>query len=144
MTKKVVIDTSVFAKWLVSEGEKYLDKADEILNDLETGKVTIFAPELSKYELGNVFWKRSLDLSDTENVISTMYSIPITFISDNKDLTTASYKYATRLKITYYDAAFIALAEYLNAVLVSDNLKHQGKVEGIKVIGLKDYSLKKL
>jgi predicted nucleic acid-binding protein len=41
--------------------------------------------------------------------------------------------------MTYYDASFVALARIENAVLVTDNPKHQAKQLAVKVISLKDY-----
>ncbi len=51
-----------------------------------------------------------------------------------------TYKIAQETNITYYDASFMSLAKQLNATLVTDNIKHQGKATDIKVISLKDYS----
>ena len=41
--------------------------------------------------------------------------------------------------MTYYDASFIALAKQEDAILVTDNPKHQTKISGVKVVPLGEY-----
>lgn len=64
---------------------------------------------------------------------------PIQFIPQSEELAKDTYEIAFTLGITYYDASFLSLAKQYDATLVTDNVKHQGKISEIKVLPLKDY-----
>ena len=134
-----VVDSSVMVKWLSSQDEQNLTQADELLTDVQEGKIALFSPELSKYEIGNVLWKKGLPVSDARETLATYYSLPIAFVSESKELAENAYKIAKEHSITYYDASFLSLTQALEAILITDNFKHQGKVKNIKVIKLADY-----
>jgi predicted nucleic acid-binding protein len=98
-------------------------------------------PELVKYELGDVLiCGKNLNSKQAEVVLSQFYKIPLSFIEDSRPLAIKTADIAQDLNITYYDAAFIALAEQLKATLVTENMKHQGKTKDIRVIAIKDYT----
>ncbi|MBU3979684.1 type II toxin-antitoxin system VapC family toxin [Patescibacteria group bacterium] len=136
----MVIDSSVIVKWLNQKDEEDLDKADLILQDTRVGKAELIAPELAKYEVGNVLLKgKQLTPQEADVYLKTMYTIPITFIIDSGDLSRETYLFAYKHGITYYDASFLSLAKLYNATLVTANIKHQGKAKDIDVLSLKDY-----
>jgi len=138
--KKLVIDSSVIIKWLHKEDEKYLDQAAKILEDVKNGTVTLYAPELAKYEVGNaLLFGKKLSADQAKIPLATFYLLPIQFIIQSEQSANQTYKIAQEAKITYYDASFIALAHQENATLVTDNPKHQGKDKEIKVIPLSEY-----
>lgn len=136
----LIIDTSVAVKWLNQDNEENVDKADKILADARNGKFDLLAPELIKYEIGNVllFGKKISD-KDVGYLLKIFYSLPITFIADSDELAKTTYELAFNLGITYYDASFMSLAVEQNAVLVTENIKHQGKSTKITVKSLADY-----
>lgn len=137
--KPLVIDSSVSAKWINSQDEKNLDEADKVLIDSMEGKIELFAPELSKYEVGNVLWKKGLGLPAALGSLASYYSIPINYIPWDLELAEKSMEIAIENKMTYYDASFAALADKFKAPLLTDNPKHQKRINGGKVISLKDY-----
>lgn len=140
MVKKVVVDSSVIVKWLNATNEQDLEKSDQLLADALEGKIKLLAPELAKYEVGNVFlFSKKLSPQDLEIPLHTLFVSPIQFISESEELAKETYILAFNLGITYYDASFLSLAKQYNATLVTDNIKHQGKASDIKVISLKDY-----
>ncbi len=140
-----VLDSSVIVKWVSSDNENYLDKANTILKDAEKGKINLIAPELAKYEIGNALLKKSLPTEQAYHSLSIIANLPIRYVPETEDLAMETYKMAqeARLsgnpKFTYYDAAFNALAKSESAELITDNPKHQTKIKGVKVIALKDY-----
>ena len=136
---KVVVDTSVMVKWLTTENENYVEQGDLILQDAKTGKINILAPELSKYELGNAILNKKMALPLALDALGTASTMPITFVSETRELSFTTYQIAESAGITYYDASFMALAKQEKATLVTDNPKHQRKIQGIKVIALKNY-----
>ena len=143
--KKIVTDTSVIVKWVSSENEPHLAEADQILRDVQSGKVVLSAPELAKYELGNALLKKGFSPSQAYQSLSTIYSLPIQFVPETEELATETYDLAHEVRsasspsFTYYDAAFAALTRQTNALLVTDNPKHHSKIKGINVIPLEKY-----
>lgn len=136
----VVIDTSVFIKWLNQDNEQNIENADKILKEVRSGKTQIIVPELIKYEVGNVLLKgKQLTSSQAFISLGTAYSLPVTFITESEQLAKETYTLAHNLGVSYYDASFMSLAKQYEAILITDNLKHQGKDPGIKTIALKDY-----
>lgn len=137
----LVIDTSIVIKWLNQDNELHIEEADKILEEAKKGNVELFAPELLKYELGNVLLKgKNFNPSEACVLLFTAYSLPITFISESSDLAEETFTQARLYDVTYYDAAFLALAKKFNAILITENVKHQGKSRDVKVIALKDFS----
>lgn len=137
--KRIVVDASVMVKWIRSEREKFLDQADKLLKNFQEDNIELYAPELAKYEVGNVLVKRKLTLDEVKTSLAAFYSIPISFIPETKELAEQAYKFADKLNITYYDGAYLSLAEELDSALVTENVKHLGKTTKVKVIPLSKY-----
>ncbi|MDE2589320.1 MAG: type II toxin-antitoxin system VapC family toxin [Patescibacteria group bacterium] len=138
--KTLVIDTSVIVKWINTHKEKDTEKADKILNEVKNGQVELLAPELAKYELGNVLLKgKQLIPSEAYISLGTVYSLPITFVAESEEMSKDTYHLAFNNGITYYDASFMSLAKQYNATLITDNVKHQGKSGNITVKPLSEY-----
>jgi predicted nucleic acid-binding protein len=98
------------------------------------------APELAKYEVGNVLISgKHLTIKQASFVLEQFYKIPITFVEESLISSKETFKIAVESKITFYDSSFITLALQYNATLVTDNFKHQGKFDKIKVIALAEY-----
>lgn len=138
--QNIVIDSSVIVKWLDQQDEKYLTEAEAILSDAREEKIILSAPELAKYEVGNALLTgKRLNVSQASEALNFFYSLPIHFFADSLNLSLVTSKIVDESSITYYDASFVALAKQLGATLVTDNVKHQEKVKGVKVVPLKDY-----
>lgn len=138
--QKLVIDSSVMVKWLHQENEQFIDQADAIIDDAKKNQVELLAPELAKYEVGNALLvKKKLTPEQAKTLLGSLYSIPIRFIYESEDIANETYKIADKAIITYYDASFLSLAKKYGAVLVTDNVKHQGKASEVKVIPLAKY-----
>lgn len=137
----LVLDSSVLVKWITSKDEELIKEAREILHSLQKGKTRVFAPELANFEIGNALWKKQVPLSEALFDLELFYDFPVEFISWDLALAKKTAEIAIKNKITYYDAAFIALAEKYKAILVTDNPKHQKKnfSSKIKIVALKDY-----
>ena len=125
--KKIIIDSSVIVKWLLSHNEQNLKQAHSLLTHIKKGQVECFTPELAKYEIGNAILNKKISNDIAELAFSTFYRLPIRFISETNKAATYAYQLAEDHRITYYDAAFMALAKEQDAPLVTDNVKHQAK-----------------
>lgn len=141
MTKKtIVVDSSVIVKWVSSQDEKHLEQANKILQDIRTNKVDVYTSEIAKYEVSNALLKgKGLNLAEAYISLGTVYNLPITFIQESEEIARSTYEIGQKLNITYYDAAFISTAKKYEAILITDNIKDQGKASGVKVVALKDY-----
>ncbi|HUC88021.1 MAG TPA: type II toxin-antitoxin system VapC family toxin [Candidatus Binatia bacterium] len=136
----IIVDTSVIVKWLNQTNEDYIEQADKIIKAAELEIITILAPELAKYEAGNVLiGAKGLSVKQASDVLGQLYKLPITFVEDTLELAKETLRLASKAKITYYDASFMALALKYDAVLVTDNAKHQARLAEVKVKALKDY-----
>lgn len=140
MSIKIVVDSSVIVKWLNKSNELHIDQADRLMESAIKGETELLAPELAKYEIGNVLLKGK-KLTNDEAFISlgTAYSLPITFVSESYELAKETFSYAVDHNITYYDASFLAVAKEYSAMLVTENAKHQGKAGDIIVKSLGEY-----
>lgn len=137
----LVVDSSVIVKWVNTQNEKYVEQANNVLDDARAENVELFTSEIAKYEVGNALLiKKGLSFSQAQVSFGTVYNLPINFIPETQELAESTYKIGQDLSITYYDASFLALAKQYNATLVTDNIKHQGKTTDIKVVPLADYS----
>lgn len=137
---RVIVDSSVIVKWLNTTDEQYVEEANNLLNDALNRKVELLAPELAKYEVGNVLLKgKQLTSQEAYISLATVHALPISFIPDSEELAKETYAQAYTNNITYYDASFLALAKHHNGNLITENIKHQGKSTTVKVIPLKDY-----
>lgn len=130
--EKVVIDTSVILKWYLQEAGTF--KAKQIYKDFQNQKIQIILPELIKYELGNALLKgKKLDSNKVKQPLANFYRLPLIFVALDNQLAFLTYQIAEQLKITFYDACFLALAKREKAVLITANPKHQQKAKGIKI-----------
>lgn len=140
MPKLVVVDSSVAVKWCSGLKEEKLDKANRIFLDGAAGKIEIYLPELAKYEVGNALMNKGLEPSLAKASLDPLYIPPLKFVALDEGLADLTMDIALQAKITYYDASFLALAQKLKAVLITDNPKHQKKLPAkIKVVALEDY-----
>jgi predicted nucleic acid-binding protein len=137
---QLVIDSSVIVKWLNQQDEERLAQSDKVLRDAVEERVTLLAPELAKYEIGNtLLMKKQLETSDASITFKDLFIMPIQFVDLSEKLSKETYRIAKDLGITYYDACFIALAKQEEAKLITDNPKHQGRTQAITVIPLEEY-----
>lgn len=137
--KKIIVDSSVIVKWLSSQNEKHIYKANKILKHAKEDKIELFTSELAKYEVGNTMLTGK-GLSNFQAFISleTLYNLPLTFISETEESAQETYALGQKLNLTYYDAVFISLAKKMEASLITDD-KDQARSLEIKVIPLSKY-----
>lgn len=141
MSKKrvIVVDTSVIVKWLNRENEQNLTQSDRLFQDGSNEKIDIIAPELVKYEVGNVLLSKGISLPEAKLSLATIYTIPMKFVQLDQEDAQTTMEIAHTSKITYYDASFLTATKKFAGTLVTDNIKDQKSVDEIKVIALKDY-----
>jgi predicted nucleic acid-binding protein len=108
---KLVVDSSIALKWFLPEADSPV--ARQILEDYQTGKIVLYAPDLIYAEFANVLWKRhrfqGLLIEDAETVLQAFGQLSIT-TTPSESLIHVALKLATRHERTVYDMLYVALA----------------------------------
>lgn len=128
---RLVVDTSVAAKWyLTEELEK---EAQEILDAAQRGEMLLLAPESVEPELWNVLWQRhrrdEFSPEEVRDYWSTFLETPL-LLAGVRQLMPLAVKVALQSGCIIYDALFVALAEAEDAVVVTADDKLLRKLEG--------------
>jgi predicted nucleic acid-binding protein len=130
--KKLVIDSSVAIKWFVVE--PLTIQARLILNEYQTAKLTLLAPDLIFAEIGNIVWKKhlyqGLAANDARLIIDAFSTLNFVLTS-NAVLLHEAYRLAIDLRHTVYDALYIALSIRENCSFVSADERLVNAVKGI-------------
>lgn len=140
MIKSIVIDASVVAKWLFSDEQD--PNSDLLKEDFANKNISISVPILIFYEINNLL--RSAILSDrinqkqAEDLYEGFLGLDFVVYS-SKDLLRNTLKRAVEVNISSYDAAYIALAQYLKVPFFTADEKLVKKVKEKGVKFLKDY-----
>jgi predicted nucleic acid-binding protein len=140
MAKRIVIDTGVIVKLLNQNHELNIGQADLVLKDAYDGKITLFTPEIAKYEVGKVLLLgKKLSQLESKTPIALLFELPIQFVSLTNDLLRESFAIAHAFKLSYSESIFIALSEAKKAVYLTEKTKKEYKDAGIETVELKDY-----
>lgn len=137
----IVVDTSVIAKWLIADSEDDIEQATALLEAVEQETVQLLAPELSKYEIGNILIKgKQLPAPQAAVILETFYYLPITFISETNESAHLTLELAAQHTLTYYDASFLSLAQKYQCPFITADKKLQKSLQSEKVILLSEYT----
>lgn len=119
--KRFLLDASVVTPLLFDYGEKVLDIASE---------VSLYLMDLTIYEVGNSLWKlafllKMISLKDAVEVVEVLESLVkkrfIEIVYFNELSLPKLVKLAVAEGLTFYDSSYIAAAEKLNSVLVTED-----------------------
>ena len=114
----MVIDTSVVAKWFVEEDER--DKSILVRNQLLSGKISLVAPRLLIYEMGNVLTlNTNLNSKEISDALRSLVDIGLEIYVMGFDELEMATKISRKFNITFYDAVFASLAKILDTKLVT-------------------------
>ena len=114
----MVIETSVVAKWFVEEDER--DKAILVRNQLLSGKISLVAPRLLIYEMGNVLTlNTNLNSKEISDALRSLVDIGLEIYVMGFDELEMATKISRKFNITFYDAVFASLAKILDTKLVT-------------------------
>ncbi|OGG13595.1 hypothetical protein A2875_01175 [Candidatus Gottesmanbacteria bacterium RIFCSPHIGHO2_01_FULL_46_14] len=139
MATSYVIDSSVIVKWISAENEILLEEADLLLDQSRRLSLTLLTSELAKYEVGNAILRKTFLLPQKIACLENLATLPIEYVPLSTEDAIQSLEIAQHYAITYYDAVFIRLAMRSSCPLITDNPKHQQKVNKVKVIPLASY-----
>jgi len=109
-------------KWLIPDAaEEDVPAAKALLVDHMEGRVAIAVPALLYYEVANIllFGRSRPPIQDAAEALSDLFSIPLTVMPPAPDAADAAFRLASIHGLSYYDAAYVALAEALDCVLIT-------------------------
>lgn len=116
----LLIDTSILITWFHSEGEQHVEEARALLGAHVTGGLRAHVLDLAIYEMGNVLLRalhwRADDVADQIQDLLLICGPPLPMAPD---WTRNAAKLAEHHGLTFYDAAWAAVARGLNLPLVS-------------------------
>jgi predicted nucleic acid-binding protein len=120
MASKIVVDTSVLIKWIKRQDEDLVSEARRLLDRIERTPLEVAVPALLLYEIGNVLLtKTRLDSDALGRAIDQISAFPMVIADPRSDLLRRTAHLGRELRLTFYDASFLALAEDLDCDFVT-------------------------
>lgn len=136
----IIVDASIIIKWLLPDEEDTV--ALKIKQDFEEKLLTISVPHIIYYEIGNVLKTAIIRNRIKRDEAKKLYRafIDLEFITyAMKDLLSLALIKSLENDISFYDASYIALSEYLQIKFLTADQKLLNKVKSKLVIDLKNY-----
>jgi predicted nucleic acid-binding protein len=125
--RRVVVDASVVAKWLLPE--IHSEAAARLLG----GERQLLAPDLVWAEVGNILWKKwrrgELEADTVELLLADFRRLPL-IVHPSEALLDAAWQIAHGLDRSYYDSLYLALAMSQGAPLVTADRKLWQALQG--------------
>jgi predicted nucleic acid-binding protein len=120
MAARIVVDTSVFIKWMKTRDEELVKEARLLLAEVEAGRVDVHVPALLLYEVGNILLLKSrLSAADLARAIERLEVMPFKIAPPATPLLKRAARVGRRFGVTFYDASFVALALELDCPFVT-------------------------
>lgn len=137
----IILDSSVIAKWFFP-AEENSEIALAIKDRFIAKDIMIHAPTLLFYEMNNLIRSAIKSLRVNEEIATLAYQGFLELdliVYSSKALMKTTLEKAISLEISSYDAAYIALAEYLQIPVYTVDQKLLARTVGKLVKDLKDY-----
>jgi len=142
LKKRYVLDASVISKWYYEKDEQDLFKAAAIYNNLQSRQYTFFAPDLLIFEILNIFSaKHQMNDLRINEIINELYDL-IVILGMNKNSFKKAFKISRDLNISFYDSIYLALADDIDAGLITADKKlfNSANSAGVSIIMLSDFT----
>ncbi len=141
MPTEVVVDSSVVAALVTPE--EHSDWASKRLSEYDN----FHALDLNYYEVANAIKYKKSDRLDAKDAIKAFIQaaemMDLYAVHNFSEVIKDAMVLAIELNITVYDAAFLSLAEKLDAQLLTLDQKLVKKLEGTKYYNFMEYPNKK-
>jgi len=126
--KKYIVDASVILKWVLEkEKEPDHDKATGLLHAWVSGEVGIAAPSLWTYEVANVLGRALPD--EAEQKMELLLDLQISVVDCSEQMVRQCFTWMKEHQITFYDAAYLAAAYEIDALLLTSDEKFRAKMK---------------
>lgn len=138
--RRYVCDTSVLLKWFNQENERHADQSQALLDDWISGEVEITTCDLAVFELANALHKgKGVSALEVKEAMGRLFDLPLELRSTDRSLAEMTAELASEYDLTSYDACFLAVARLEGCQLITDNVRHHGRVKDGTVLKLEDY-----
>lgn len=122
--RTVLCDTSVVLKWFSSHREKDVQQADLVLSAHQREELNLIVLDLTYYELGHVLASKlgwdPLRATRALNRLEDLLDVGVPLTREGRALATEKVK---RHGLSFYDAAYLAVAQLLNVELLTEDKK---------------------
>lgn len=137
MFRAYTVDASVAVKWLNQTDEKSIDESFALLEGGIKGNYQLLSSDLLVHEVFNALLKgKQLDQKVLQRATEKFFTLPLTFVPTDRNYVAQAITIAKQLRITFYDAVYLAIANTMAAPLVTENVRHQGKFKKIPVFDI--------
>jgi predicted nucleic acid-binding protein len=114
----LVLDASVLLKWFIDEPGAAA--AAELKRRHLDGDVALVIPALALYEVPNVLrFKRGVPAAAVQEAMRALWTLSLDTVAPTEELTDAAIRLSFLTGLSVYDCAYLALAEELDASLVT-------------------------
>lgn len=125
--KRFVPDASVILKWVLpKDKEPHFEQAQTILECFHNELIELLAPTIWIYEIGNLLGRKYPDEAD--QLIANLEAIGCKVIAPYPQWRREALSLMRQYGVTFYDAAYHALAITENALLVTADATYIRKV----------------
>jgi predicted nucleic acid-binding protein len=137
--RTLVVDASVMVKWLNQDRELHTEEAMEILHRGALGRLRLVTSELAFFEVLNALIRgKGLVGNDLEVAVRAVFKLPVRRLPLTLEDAAVAAILCEHRRLTFYDAAYMALARSQLCPLVTANPKDQKNAPGIQVISVSD------
>jgi predicted nucleic acid-binding protein len=120
-----IVDASVFAKWYLAD-EQLIGQAMALLDMYRMGTEALVCPHYARYELASTVSRAArlgrISRDDALAAMSDFAELAIADRIDRDERVSRAVTLALQYGLSFYDALYLALAEELNARLVTADL----------------------
>ena len=122
-----VIDASVAVKWYIDEEDRH--KALEVRRDYVEGKIDLASPALIIYEVFNALrYHPGVSSADVARNVDSLLDMQIELRLPSPDINRLAAELALKEEISGYDAQYIALAQTMQARVITSDSKLRDKL----------------
>ncbi len=127
MNREYVVDASVILKWILGdERETDQEKAMQLLHAWVKGNVTISAPALWQFEVGNVLGRVMPE--EAPEKMGLIMGLNIRSIELTDQICRLCFDWMRTKGVTFYDASYLAVAYDIHAMLVTADERFVKKI----------------
>jgi len=128
LPESALLDSSVVLKWFRRD-EVWRDVALQLRQAYIEGRIMIYVPDLLIYEIANVLrYKPDLTQGQVQAAVNSLYDMQIGIIEGSREVIKEAIHLGYFYDITVYDAAFVAIADYLKVPFITADDKLSQKL----------------
>ncbi len=134
--KNIIIDASVGVKWFSAENDKKVELAVLLQGKHFSGRIELSAPDLFIFEvLNSLVYKNIFNIAEINKIYDSLKLLNINIIIPDDTVIKNAVSLSVNLKLSYYDSVYVALAQEMESLLITEDrkiLSHAGKYKFIK------------